>query len=63
MTLLQLYEWQAKAIQNHGNADCHNIGQGKATHRKYKRLKFGYGQAHDCPSGKAAIITGWTDQT
>jgi hypothetical protein len=36
---------QAKIIQNHGNADVRNIGQGEPRHRKFKRLKLGGGQA------------------
>jgi len=38
---------QAEVIQNHGNENVRNIGQGKAQHRKYKRLKLGGGQAYD----------------
>jgi hypothetical protein len=39
---------QAEVIQNHENVNVRNIGQGKAWHRKYKRLKLGGGQAYDC---------------
>jgi hypothetical protein len=38
---------QAEVIQNHENANVRNIGQGEPLHRKYKRLKFGGGQAYD----------------
>jgi hypothetical protein len=30
------------------NPNIRGIGQGKARHKKYKRLKLGGGQAHDC---------------
>jgi hypothetical protein len=36
-----------KVIQNYDNKNVHNIGQGEACHRKYKRLKLGGGQAYD----------------
>jgi hypothetical protein len=39
-----------KVIQNHDNENVRNIGQGKARHRKYKRLKIGGSQAYDCSS-------------
>jgi hypothetical protein len=32
------------------------IGQGKAIHRKYKKLKFGGGQAFDRSSDYAAFV-------
>jgi hypothetical protein len=32
---------QAEVIQNHENEHVLNIGQGKASHRKYKRLELG----------------------
>jgi hypothetical protein len=35
---------QTAVIQNHGNENCGNIGQGEAHYRKYKRLKLGGGQ-------------------
>jgi hypothetical protein len=38
---------QAEVIQNPENANVRNIGQGEPRHRKYKRLKFGGGQAYD----------------
>jgi hypothetical protein len=34
----------AEAIQNQENANVRNIGQDKAQHRKYKRLKLGGSQ-------------------
>jgi hypothetical protein len=37
---------EAKIIQNHGNANVCNIGQGEPRHRKFKRLKLGGGQAY-----------------
>jgi hypothetical protein len=45
--MTQLSRQQAEVIQNHKNANVRNIGQGKARHRKYKRLKLGGGQAYD----------------
>jgi hypothetical protein len=41
----KLCRTQAEAILNHVNPNVHGIGQGKARHRKYKRLKLGGGQA------------------
>jgi hypothetical protein len=38
---------QAQVIQNHENENVHYIGQGKARHRKYKRLQLGGGHAYD----------------
>jgi hypothetical protein len=32
------------------------IGQGKATHRKYRRLKFGGGQAYNRTSDSAVVV-------
>jgi hypothetical protein len=37
---------QAKIIQNHGNANVRNIGQGEPRHRKFNWLKLGGGQAY-----------------
>jgi hypothetical protein len=34
-----------QVIQNHDNENVRNIEQGEPRHRKYKRLKFGGGQA------------------
>jgi hypothetical protein len=45
--ITKLSSQQAEDIQNHENANVCNIGQGKARHRKYKRLKLGGGQAYD----------------
>jgi hypothetical protein len=44
--ITKLCRKQAKIIQNHGNANVHNIGQGKPWHRK-----LGGGQAYDHSSG------------
>jgi hypothetical protein len=41
---------QAEVIQNHKNENVHYIGQGKARHRKYKRLKLGGSHVYDCSS-------------
>jgi hypothetical protein len=43
----KLCRQQAEVIQNQVNPNVRNIGQGEAQHRKYKRLKLGYGQAYD----------------
>jgi hypothetical protein len=37
----------AEVIQNHDNENIRNIGQCEARHGKYKKLKFGGGQAYD----------------
>jgi hypothetical protein len=44
--ITKLCRKQAKIIQNHGNANVCNIGQGQPRHRKFKRLKLGGGQAY-----------------
>jgi hypothetical protein len=41
---------QAEVIQKHENENVRYIGQGEATHRKYKRLKLGGGHVYDCSS-------------
>jgi hypothetical protein len=38
---------QEEVILNHVNPNVRGIRQGKARHRKYKRLKLGSGQAYD----------------
>jgi hypothetical protein len=45
--ITKLCRQQAEVIQNHDNKNVRNIGQGEASHRKYKRLKLGGGQAYD----------------
>jgi hypothetical protein len=45
--ITKLCRQQAEVLQNHANANVHNIGQGEPRHRKYKRLKLGGGQAYD----------------
>jgi hypothetical protein len=42
----KLSRQHAEVIQNHENVNVCNTGQGEARHRKYKRLKFGGGQAY-----------------
>jgi hypothetical protein len=44
--ITKLCRKRAKIIQNHGNANVCNIGQGEPRHRKFKRLKLGGGQAY-----------------
>jgi hypothetical protein len=48
--ITKLCRKQAEVIQNHHNPNVRNIRPGEAQHRKYKRLKFGGGQACDCSS-------------
>jgi hypothetical protein len=45
--ITKLSRQQAEVIKNHENAKVRNIVQGEARHRKYKRLKFGGGQAYE----------------
>jgi hypothetical protein len=45
--ITKLCRQQAEVIQNHANPNVHNIGQGEAQHRKYRRLKLCGGQAYD----------------
>jgi hypothetical protein len=45
--VLKLCRRQAEVIQNHRNEHVHGIGQGEASHRKYKKLKLDGGQAYD----------------
>jgi hypothetical protein len=45
--MTKLCRQQAEAILNYGNENIRYIGQGEGRHRKYKRLKFGGGQAYD----------------
>jgi hypothetical protein len=44
--ITKLCRQQAEVIQNHENEHVCDIGQGEATHRNYKRLKLGSGQAY-----------------
>jgi hypothetical protein len=60
--LLYLYDYitklcrqQAEVISNHENDYVHGIGQGKARHRKYKRLKLGGGQVCNCQVTKLPL--------
>jgi hypothetical protein len=45
--ITKLCRQHAEVIQNHDNENVRTTGQGKAHHRKYKRLKLGGGQAYD----------------
>jgi hypothetical protein len=45
--IIKLCRQQAEVIQNHANEHVSSIEQGKARHRKYKRLKLDGGQAYD----------------
>jgi hypothetical protein len=44
---MKLCRQLAEVIQNRENEHVRGIGQSKARHRKYKRLKLGGGQAYD----------------
>jgi hypothetical protein len=54
--ITKLCRKQAKIIQNHGNANGRNIGQGEPRHRKFKRLKLGGGQAYHRSSVQTAVV-------
>jgi hypothetical protein len=45
--ITKLSRQQAEVVQNHENVNVRSIGQGKARHRKFKRLTLGGGQAYD----------------
>jgi hypothetical protein len=45
--ITKLCRRQAEVILNHENPNVRATGLGDARHRKYKRLKFGGGQAYD----------------
>jgi hypothetical protein len=45
--ITKLCRRQAEVIQNHATEHVCGIGQGETSHRIYKRLKLGSGQAYD----------------
>jgi hypothetical protein len=47
---------EAKIVQNHGNADVRNIGQGELQHRTFKRLKLGGSQAYHRSSVCTTVV-------
>jgi hypothetical protein len=53
--ITKLCRKQAEVIRNHDNEHVRSIGQGEARQRKYKRLKFGAGQAYGRSSDQAAV--------
>jgi hypothetical protein len=57
MIITKLCKQQAEVTQNHENANVSNIEKGKFCHRKYKRLMLGGGQAYDCSSDWATVVT------
>jgi hypothetical protein len=59
--ITKLCRQQAEVIQNHDNKNIHNIGQGEARHRGYKRLGLGDSQAYDCSSDWTAVVAGTTE--
>jgi hypothetical protein len=54
--MTKLCRQQAEIIVNHDNANVRYIGQGRARHRKYKRLKLGGGQAYDRSSDQTTVV-------
>jgi hypothetical protein len=54
--ITKLCRQQAEVIQNHENERVRCVWQGKARHRKYRRLKFGGGQAYNRTSDSAAVV-------
>jgi hypothetical protein len=40
----KIVQQQAEVVPNHENEHVRSLGQGKARHRKYERLKLGGGQ-------------------
>jgi hypothetical protein len=47
----KIMQAKTEIIQNHNNENVHNIGQGEARQRKYKRLKLGGCQTYGRSSG------------
>jgi hypothetical protein len=45
--ITKLCRTQAEVILSHVNPNACGIGQGKARHRKYKKLELGGGQAYN----------------
>jgi hypothetical protein len=45
--IITLCRKQTEIMRNHENEHVRGIGKREARHRKYKRLKFGGGQAYD----------------
>jgi hypothetical protein len=54
--ITKLFRQQAEIIQNHENANVHNIGQGEPRHRKYKRLKLVGGKVCYRSSDYSAVV-------
>jgi hypothetical protein len=48
--ITKLCRKQAEVMRNHENEHVRGIGQGEASHRKYKGLEVGGGQAYDLSS-------------
>jgi hypothetical protein len=48
--VMKLCMQQAEVIQNHENANVHDVAKGEAQHKKHKRLKLGDSQTYDCSS-------------
>jgi len=55
--ITQLCRAQASIICNHNNVTIRTTGQGKACHRKYKRLKLGGGQAYNESNVYTVVMT------
>jgi hypothetical protein len=54
--ITKLCRRQAENILNHENENVCNIGQGKTTHRKYKRLKLGGGHLYNRSSVLTTVV-------
>jgi hypothetical protein len=48
--ITRLCRQQTEVIQNLADTDVHNVGRGKAQHKKYKMLKLGCSQVYDLSS-------------
>jgi hypothetical protein len=57
--IIKLSRTQAEVIVIHVIPNVHGIGQGKARHGKYKRLKLGGGQAYKCSADNCIFIVAW----
>jgi hypothetical protein len=55
--ILKLCRQQTEVIQNHENANVHDNRKSEAQYRKCKRHNRGNGQAYNCSSDDAGIVT------
>jgi hypothetical protein len=54
----ELCKTQAEVILSHVNPNVCDIEQGKARHRKCKRLELGRGQAYSCSANNCSFRVG-----